>query len=125
MPRGYFAMRGNRLPRVTEESWLVGPDAAYPRPHQDRARQDGGGLEQILVAQRPGLSFEPLTEALQRHLPNDKAAIVAIVVDVMWIPFAETIIGPLVGGMIEIIAARIEGQFVEQIEIEAGVRQDR
>src|SRR5437870_2679428 len=38
----------------------------------------------------------------------------------MRVPFAETVIRPLVGGMIEVVSARVNCQLVQEIQIEMG-----
>src|SRR5262245_128121 len=39
----------------------------------------------------------------------------------MRVPFTEAVVGPLVGGMIEVVRARIDGEFVEALQIEMRV----
>src|SRR5260370_33250516 len=68
--------------------------------------------------------FNPLPQSIDNDVPNHKAAEAALVVHQMRVPLAENIIGPFVGGMAEIVAARIEGQLVQQVWIEISVLQD-
>ena len=71
-------------------------------------------------APSPGIG-EPLPEPVEQELPDDEAAIACLVVEMMRVPFAEAVVGPFVGGMVEVVAARIEGQFVEQGRVEVRI----
>ncbi len=49
-----------------------------------------------------------------------KSPIAALVVESMWVPLAEMMIGPLVCRMVEVVSPRIDRQLVEQLRIEPG-----
>ena len=113
------------------------------RGHERDAGQHRPGLEQQLFASQFPLlscslspfllfSLSPLLpflcacqQALEGDLPGDEPAKKALVVDVVRVPFAEAVVGPFVGGVSEVVATRIESVFVQQIEIEIGVGQER
>ncbi len=67
----------------------------------------------------------PLEQHVERDLLHDKAIVKAAAVDVMRIPLAKVVVGPLVDRMIEVVGPGIEGQLVEPVQIELGFAQDR
>ena len=60
---------------------------------------------------------------VQRHLLHDKPAVATLVIDVVWIPLAEVVIGPLVDRMIKIVGPRVERKLVQQLGIEMSFSQ--
>ena len=122
-------MRGTRVDSVTVESCVVRAGAADAGGHEHRAGQHRGRLERVSSS----AAGQVLRAVVLRRLPasassvicaQHEAAVAALVVEVVRVPFAEEVVGPLVGGMAEVVAARIEGQLVEQVGIEVGVVQE-
>ena len=110
---------------VTVESCVCGPAPLIAGAHQDGAGQHAGRLEQQLLARHVAVSRRAASRPSSVTCRDDEAAIAALVVDVVRVPLAEAVVGPLVGGMAEVVAARIEGQLVEQGRIEVGVGEQR
>ena len=94
--------------------------AAGAGSHQHGADEDGPRLEQEFVRRQISRIGEPLLEPLDRHLAKNEPAILALAVEVMRVPLAEAVVGPLVRGMAEVVAARVESELVEQGRIEVG-----
>ena len=103
--------------------------------HQDRAGEHGGRFEHAarrawtaVAASRPPLplggEFDAREQRVERHLLQHEAAVVAAVVDVVQVPLAEVVIGPLAGRVIEIVGPRIERQLLDQLRIEPGLVQN-
>ena len=101
----------------------VGTVAADRRRHQDRAAQDGRDVEQRLVGIDSLLLGRPIEQRVENHLPHDEPAIATLQVDLIWIPFTEQIVGPLVRRMDVIVSPQIDCQFVELFQIEMGIGQ--
>ena len=90
-------------------SRCLGPAAADAGRHENRAGQDDRRFLQTKrgIVRRLVDAFE---QRVKRHGLQDEPRIVARVVDLVRIPLAEVIVGPLVGGMIEIVSPWIERQ---------------
>ena len=93
--------------------------------HQDRAGQHGGRFEQQLVARAGGRDcvshavravgerIDAREQRIERDLLQHEAAVVAAVVDVVQVPLAEVVVGPLAGRVVEVVGPRIERQLVD------------
>ncbi len=90
--------------------------------HQDRTRQHGRGLGQPLrarsaPARRLG-GIDPVEQAVESDLADHVAPIATAVVQVMRVPFAEDVIGPAVDRMAVVVGADVNGQLVQEVEVE-------
>ncbi len=65
-----------------------------------------------------------IEQAIERYLPGDITSIAAFAIDLVGIPFTEHVIGAAIGGVAMIVGPRIEGQFFERLQIEAGFVQN-
>ena len=72
---------------------------ADSRRHEDRPTQDGRNVEQRLFRIDSLLRSGPVEQRIQNHFPNDEPTVVALQVDLMRIPLAEQIVGPLIRGV--------------------------
>ena len=105
---------------VVAESWAVGP-----LPHKAEAisivpGHDGRGVEH--ASPRPARRIcDPGEQPVERVLADDEAAVAALVVEVVRVPFAEDVVGPAVGRVVVIIRPRIDRQFVQQGWVELGL----
>ena len=63
----------------------------------------------------PSSAVDARQQRVERDLLQHEAAVVAAVVDVLQVPLAEVIIGPLAGRMVEVVGPRVERQLVEQL----------
>ena len=100
------------------------PAAAGGRGHQDGAGQHSGRFEQQLFGRKLVRRFNPREQRVERDLLQHEAAVAALVVDVVGIPLAEVVVGPLIDRMVEVVLPRVDGQLVEQIEVEPGLALD-
>jgi len=100
------------------------PGPADAGRHQDGAREHGSGLEEEFAGIVLGF-LGALPQAVEQQLPHDEAAITRLPVEQVRIPLAETVVGPFVGGMPEVVRARVERELVEQRQVEVGVGADR
>src|SRR5262249_40658341 len=66
--------------------------------------------------------LDAVQQGVESDLPYDEAPIPALVVNMVWIPFAEQVIGTAVHGMAEIVSRGVEGQFVEEVQVEVRLR---
>ena len=92
---------------VVDESWASGPLPLVPEaismvPDSTAAASSSNSSSR---------QFAGLVDALQQHverdLLHDEAAITPLVVDVVRIPLAEMVVGPLVHRMVEIVGPRM------------------
>jgi len=91
--------------------------------HEDRTRQHRRGLPGALLARPPlrGL-VEAVEQGVESDLRGDVATVTALIVEMRRIPFAEDVIGPAIDGMAVVVSAHVERQFVEQFQVELGLR---
>ena len=86
----------------------VGPVSAHARSHQHRSRQHGRLLEQNLLAREPAVAGQAVEHGVESNLLQHEAAAAARVVQLVHVPLAEQVIGPLVHGVVEVVSPRVE-----------------
>ncbi len=99
------------------------PAAAHAGGHEHRAGQHGGRFVEQLAARNVAVLADAGQQGIERHLLHDEPAVATLVVDVVRVPLAEVIVGPLVDRVIEVVGPRVEGQLVQQLQIEVGLFQ--
>ena len=120
--RDVGAVAAGPLPVVPEAIRIVPASTAAASNMQLVAR--GGGGSVFAAAVVVGRRIHPRQQRIERDLLQHEAAIVAAVVDVVQVPLAEVVVGPLAGRVIEVVGARIERQLFDQLRIEPGLLQD-
>ncbi len=110
--------RGRRIVRLRTV-------AAGARGHQDRAGQDCRGFEEQFLARQVLHGFHTLPERFERDLLQYKPPVAPLVVEMVRVPLAEMVVGPLVHRVIEIVSPGVDRQLVEQVRIEPRRFQDR
>ena len=103
----------------------VGPVAADARSHQHRAGQHRRLLEQHLLARQAAAAAQTVEHGVERRLLQHEAAATPGAVQLVHVPLAEQVVGPLVQRVVEVVRPRIKGQLVELVQGEHGVKQDR
>src|SRR5262249_47724155 len=99
--------------------------AADSHSHEHRPSQHRGGFGQCLRANERPRILDAFEQGVKGYLANDVAAISALLVQVMRVPFTENVVWPPVGGMSVIVGARIEGKLIEKQRIEPRLVLDR
>src|SRR5947207_3387239 len=104
--------------------------------HENGAGKHGSSFEEQFIAAGGPARFWPARSVsiarridarehgIERHLLQNKAAVVAAVVDAMQVPLAEVVVGPLAGRMVEVVSAWVDGQFFKELWIEPGLVTD-
>ena len=110
--------RGRRAVRV-------GAAAASARGHQHRAGQHGRRLEPQFVGIEIAGRKRPGRQGVEHDLLQHEPAIAPLAVEVVRVPLAEMVVRPLVHRMVKIVLPRIDGQLVDQVDIEPGFGGDR
>ena len=105
-------------PGSSRNRGAVGPLPLTPGGHQHRAGQDGRRLVKRSSRSSGRAVCDAVEQGVQRDLADDVAAIAALVVEMMRVPFAEDVIRPAIDRMAVVVGAHVNGQLVEQIEIE-------
>ena len=119
-----FAVLGDARHQLRQRHGRIvrlGPAAADAGAHEDRAGQDGRGFPHPLRPRRRLVPVYLRDKRIEHDLTDDVAPVAPLVVDEVRIPFAEAVVRPFLGGVVEVVGANVEGQFVEQVRIEAGV----
>ena len=90
---------------------------AYARCHQDGACKNCCCFERIFFEFVCSV-IDSVFKNIKQRLTHDESAESALLIDVVWVPFAEEIIRAKVCGVGMIIATNIHGKFIEVVEIE-------
>ena len=127
-------MCGSRFESVTSELWQPGPLPVVPEamrivPASTAAASNSSSSRVAaagVVAPHVPLvgAVDAREQRVERDLLQHEAAVVAAVVDVVQVPLAEVVVGPLAGRVIEVVRPRIERELLDQLRIEPGLVQD-
>ena len=101
---------------VTVESWASGPLPLMPEPISIVPASTAAASNSTCFAAtscRGGPARSSMR--VQRHLLQHEAAVAARVVDLVRVPLAEMVVGPLVDRVVEVVRPRIDGQLVELV----------
>ena len=118
--RGSSTRQRRRRSRAPSARQPLTPDAMRMVPASTAAASHSSSSR----FSRPGL-VHAVEQGVERDLADDVAAIAALVVDVVRVPFAEDVVGPAVDRMAVIVGPHVQRQFVQQVQIELGLREQR
>ena len=105
----------------------AGRIAARAGGHQDRAGQDGRRLIDAIDRIDPWRAVPRIAarqQRVERHLLQHEPRVVARAGNMVRVPLSEVVVRSTVDGVVEIVGPRVEGDFLQPIEIEPGPRQD-
>ena len=100
------------------ESWACGLLPLVPEAIRMVPASTGAASKSSSSRGSRSGGFDALQDRVERDLLHHKPAIAALAVEMVRVPLAEMIIGPLVDRVVEIVSPRIDGQLVQQFGIE-------